>query len=88
MQNEFRYISGHVVRIGDRVRTFSGMGTVRFIIYPGTELAEAFKAPEGGVFVQHDGQGPYAGHVFTPSGDWEDFDLVERAGEGGETEES
>lgn len=80
---EFHYYTGEVVRVGDHVRTGGGhTGIVVEIVLPGTELAQMFHAPDGGVLIQKDWEGSAGLFMAAPDGrNWEDLELIRRASE-------
>lgn len=77
----FHYYDGQTVEVGDRVRIEGRAGVVIEIIQPGTEMAKAFQASEGGILIDV-GWGPHSGILLTPPDGicWEDVELIERAG--------
>src|SRR5438132_13756727 len=54
-QQEFRYIAGEIVRLGDKVRSVAGReGVVTEILIAGTDLANQFHCANGGVLIMED----------------------------------
>lgn len=77
---QIRYRSGEVVRLGDRVRTpGGGVGVVKEIIPPHSEVGAQFGCTEGGVFLRCEVYGNQVIGVDDP--DWEDVELLRRGEE-------
>jgi hypothetical protein len=80
MTNEFRYPSGEIIMVGDRVRTGSGrIGLIEEIIPPGPDSAKWYQCPDGGVGIIEDWGGKSGSILLTPSsGEWNELELIGR----------
>jgi hypothetical protein len=85
----YRYCTGQIVLEGDRIRTGNrnkkGVpieGVIQLILQPGSEDAEAYQAPDGGVLIEENWNGIPSLLVIEPEKvpcGWEDVEFIERA---------
>jgi hypothetical protein len=81
MADEFRYLSGESVHVGDRVASVGGrQGEVTELLISGTDTAREFLCPDGGVLIMEDWNGIRSPRVIAIPGnnDWDDILLLGR----------
>ncbi|MBX3443200.1 MAG: hypothetical protein KF774_12410 [Planctomyces sp.] len=87
MTPRFHYYDGSPVRIGDRIYTGNVSngkaveGVVELIISPGSEDADAYSCPEGGILICEQWGDNQSLLLMTPPDgiEWEDLVLIERS---------
>ena len=82
----YRYHSGEVVALGDRVRYVGRPGFISHVIAPNSDDAIDFGLLRGAVIVSYGAHGMTSNVSFQPpdGANWEDLDFVARA-RGGDT---
>ena len=77
----FRYRNGVLVLPGDEVLYASEPHVVELVMMPGTQDAEAFQCPDGGILLSRNVDGRLASNYLEepPDGSmWEDLDFIRR----------
>ena len=80
MDRVFHYITGEVVRYGDRVRAAGHLGRVAEVFQPASHTAVTCRCPEGGVLNLSDWKGVEIASIWTPPDgkSWQDLEFLGR----------